>query len=301
MTVIERERVVPRLTRKDLDRVATADGPLPDASTITSWTFDGAPCHADRMLWADKRKGEDWDEFQSRLDRAARTCLSGCARVRECRALGKSLGWPEGVWGGLVAGHSREPEAEPDWAGAAVSLDDLADSTGVRWCRVPESDFAVSEDGRVVKVTTGRMMKPYERYGKLSIRISGKRRSIHNLVLYAFGPPRPEGYVAGWVNGDSTDNRIGNLQWVRRWKPARPECRRGHKMDDDNTYVTPAGYRKCRACMKNSRERARSEGVEVPTCTRGHVLDDETAYTDPIGRRKCRECRVENDRKRAGR
>ena len=37
---------------------------------------------------------------------------------------------------------------------------------------------------------------------------------VHHAVLLAWVSPRPEGYEADHLNGNNTDNRLCNLQWV---------------------------------------------------------------------------------------
>lgn len=37
-----------------------------------------------------------------------------------------------------------------------------------------------------------------------------------------------------------------------------PRCRKGHQLTADNTYVTPAGYRKCRICKADEQDRRRA-------------------------------------------
>ena len=275
--------------REVFDLVVAVDGGPVDVDTFDRDTFEGVPCRRDRMAWADQRPGEDWKRFQSRLDRTAETCLSACARVRECRALAKSLGWPEGVWGGLVSGFGR---------GVAVNgeLGWLASETGVEWRRASDPDYAVSADGRVVNLRTGRVLKGYVSEGVVNVSLRGRRRPVQLLVLEAFGGVRPRGMVAGRVNGDRWDNRVENLRWVPRGTKREPatHCPQGHAYDAENTDVSPSGLRRCRVC------RAGREGKGLARCSRGHALDAENTYVDPAGRSRCRECRAMSDLKRTG-
>lgn len=41
--------------------------------------------------------------------------------------------------------------------------------------------------------------------------------------------------------------------------PRSPRCRRGHQLTSDNVDVTPAGYRRCRACKADRQEARRSK------------------------------------------
>lgn len=64
---------------------------------------------------------------------------------------------------------------------------------------------------------SGRMYKSGKR-GSMQIMIctdSGNvKRKIHHLVLEAFEGPCPEGCEAAHLDGDITNNRINNLDWV---------------------------------------------------------------------------------------
>ena len=51
-----------------------------------------------------------------------------------------------------------------------------------------------------------------------------KHIKVHHAVLEAWGFPRPKGYECDHINGNNTDNRLANLEWVapaentrRRW------------------------------------------------------------------------------------
>jgi hypothetical protein len=41
-----------------------------------------------------------------------------------------------------------------------------------------------------------------------------KQCKVHHLVLDAFIGPRPSGYQANHKNGDTSNNRLSNLEWV---------------------------------------------------------------------------------------
>ena len=44
--------------------------------------------------------------------------------------------------------------------------------------------------------------------------------------------------------------RVPALMNLSRGNGSRTECKRGHPFDDDNTYITKAGVRQCRACRR---------------------------------------------------
>jgi hypothetical protein len=54
-----------------------------------------------------------------------------------------------------------------------------------------------------------------QRYRRVELNIDGTTfyRSIHRLVLETFVGPAPNGMEACHNNGNSSDNRIGNLRW----------------------------------------------------------------------------------------
>jgi hypothetical protein len=44
---------------------------------------------------------------------------------------------------------------------------------------------------------------------------------VHHAVLEAWGFPRPNGYECDHINGNYTDNRLANLEWVTRGENVR--------------------------------------------------------------------------------
>lgn len=96
------------------------------------------------------------------------------------------------------------------------------------WKDIPswEGVYAVSNFGRVKRLAgserclTDRILKPMQNQrGYLTVApVSfGKKQTpmvIHRLVLHAFVGPAPEGYYANHINGNKTDNRLCNLEWV---------------------------------------------------------------------------------------
>lgn len=87
-----------------------------------------------------------------------------------------------------------------------------------------EGVYEVSSLGRVKRVApggnavVGRIRKPSDCHGYTFVALhrNGKRRPyrIHRLVMAAFIGPLPEGKQANHKNGDKTDNRPENLEYV---------------------------------------------------------------------------------------
>ena len=82
----------------------------------------------------------------------------------------------------------------------------------------------------------------------------------------------------------------------------RTECPQGHSYTDENTYVTPQGYRQCKTCRRLTMKiRRPSKGIGAggvnaikTQCAKGHLYDEENTikYKKPNGRfaRHCRAC-----------
>jgi len=89
-----------------------------------------------------------------------------------------------------------------------------------------EGIYQVSSLGRVKRVMgyqcrKERILKPQQhRSGYLSISLSRdgqvSRKSVHRMVLEAHVGPAPEGCEANHRNGNVTDNRVANLEWVTK-------------------------------------------------------------------------------------
>lgn len=82
----------------------------------------------------------------------------------------------------------------------------------------------------------------------------------------------------------------------------KEECSKGHRYTEENTYITPQGYRQCRTCHK-TRMRLRRPALGIGAgglnaikthCPKGHVYDEQNTikYKKPNGKfaRHCRAC-----------
>ncbi|MCH8315293.1 MAG: HNH endonuclease [Planctomycetes bacterium] len=97
------------------------------------------------------------------------------------------------------------------------------------WKPIPgyERFYEVSDRGRIRRSADRRYFKKgtpiatTPHYGYIVAGLSaadGTRRQwmVHILVLAAFVGPKPEGLDTDHINGDKTDNRLGNLEYVTR-------------------------------------------------------------------------------------
>ncbi len=87
------------------------------------------------------------------------------------------------------------------------------------WCRVRGWPYDVSSLGRVRRLETGKILQPVLTklgYPRVSLSMSGRVTVfyVHHLVLEAFLEARPAGQEANHLNGNKTDNRPENLEWV---------------------------------------------------------------------------------------
>jgi hypothetical protein len=96
-----------------------------------------------------------------------------------------------------------------------------------------------------------------------------------------------------------TQQRRKRMREAKGTENRRTHCRRGHEMDDDNTYYRSDGTRRCRACHRLTDQRRyeagkgakRSSKRSTPThCAKGHEWTKETTQYRRDGRRICTIC-----------
>lgn len=79
-------------------------------------------------------------------------------------------------------------------------------------------DYFVGACGCVFSKTSGRFLKPQKVNGYHHVTLCNagikKQITVHSLVATAFHGNRPAGQYVNHINGNRTDNRSTNLEWV---------------------------------------------------------------------------------------
>lgn len=153
--------------------------------------------------------------------------------------------------------------------------------------------YRVSSDGRVWsdrvwRGRKGRWMKGKVTpggYHAVTLYRDGAQttKTVHSLVAEAFIGPRPDGLEVRHLNGDPLDNRAENLTYGTHGENERDKvthgthrnggkthCPSGHAYAGDNLYVSPRGWRYCRAC-KNGARNVEARGDDPPAEDGGGV------------------------------
>lgn len=84
-----------------------------------------------------------------------------------------------------------------------------------------EGIYKVSDHGDVIRISTGRTLKPYlSNRGYLVVGMRTKESSkqkqvfVHKLVALAFVEGHKEGLQVNHIDGSKTNNKAENLEWV---------------------------------------------------------------------------------------
>src|SRR3990167_11158931 len=91
------------------------------------------------------------------------------------------------------------------------------------WRTIDGWPHEVSSLGRVRRglsgsTCPGRLVQPIREYVRVSLRRDRRQTAhpVHRLVADAFLGSRPPGHQINHKNGNKTDNRAENLEWVTR-------------------------------------------------------------------------------------
>lgn len=165
--------------------------------------------------------------------------------------------------------------------------------TAVEWRPVPDwPGYEVSNGGgvRSYRTRTGRLAArshsinhmlstagyPYVWLCNGPVR---KRWMIHRLVLFAFVGPPPNGLIGCHGDDDKLNSSLSNLRWdtskantadaVRRGRHRnlqKTHCPQGHEYSEQNTCITPQGFRACRACKRDQARRKDAARIACAQC-----------------------------------
>ena len=89
------------------------------------------------------------------------------------------------------------------------------------WRDIGEGKYQVCDDGRVMRVKTGKILKPGVDgggYRRMCLRVNGKSKmaSVHRLVALAFIPNPDDKYAVDHIDRDKLNNHVANLRWATR-------------------------------------------------------------------------------------
>lgn len=143
------------------------------------------------------------------------------------------------------------------------------------------TSYEVSDEGQVRshRRATPRVLRPAtdpKGYRLVTLfrgdRATRRNYRVHSLVMAAFVGPRPEGQQVRHLNGDPADNRLSNLAYGTPQQNVRDcfdhgtrgqatACKNGHDYTPENTRTHPKGWRECRSCRREWRERRQIAGA----------------------------------------
>jgi hypothetical protein len=155
---------------------------------------------------------------------------------------------------------------------------------------LPVSDFPnyeVSSNGRVRNKKRGNILKPTLAKGYPRVKLSDKNKckpiTVHRLVADAFYDGNHEGLQVNHINGDKTDNFIGNLEWVtgsenilHAYKtglktPPCPNPKRVRIVETGETFDSMA---ECARYINGSKAHVRECVVGIRTTHKGYHFEE---------------------------
>lgn len=151
-----------------------------------------------------------------------------------------------------------------------------------KWVPGWEGLYAATDEGEVISYHFGkrrvlRQKRHSQGYRMVTLAKNGKNtdKLVHHAVLEAFVGPRPDKYGTRHLDGERTNNRLGNLAWgtysennydivahgrhYSKYKDVT-HCKQGHEFTPENTRIKKRydtenkTMRACRIC-----ERARAQ------------------------------------------
>jgi hypothetical protein len=164
------------------------------------------------------------------------------------------------------------------------------------WVPIPSADgYEASDLGRIRSVERviryadgrqrayrGQVLRPGAKDDRtLHVKIQGRTRYVHQLVLEAFVGPRPSGMECCHGDGDPSNNRLVNLRWDTKSSNVldrvrhgthhhanRTHCPRRHPLQFPNLAPSAwekRGSRVCYACSRAMARRTylRKKGIEI--------------------------------------
>lgn len=147
-------------------------------------------------------KGEFVARFESIRDASRKLNIDGSSISKVCRGKYKKAG-------GYTWSYVREKQHVLE-----IDIVNLFSIPGMN------KDYKITRDGKVYSMKTGEKMSTqlrdgYERIRLLTIKGERKAFSIHCLVAETFlSDSKWRGTLVDHLNGDKSDNRVDNLQWV---------------------------------------------------------------------------------------
>lgn len=149
--------------------------------------------------------------------------------------------------------------------------------TAEQWRLIPGfPGYEVSSLGRVWSHRRDQVMvgsPNTDGYLSVPLRRNGRTHTkpIHRLVGEAFLGPLPSGLMTRHLDGDQTNNYVGNLRYGTNAENQRDSvlhgtcrpalathCPKDHPYNEVNTYLTPSGKRDCRTCRREAATRYRA-------------------------------------------